>query len=290
MEAQFRDIQAKFNARLMLIVQLIVTAAVMAATMGVGAPLTLGISAALAAGQVLIKAGFKYFVLKQPIDQVLVEGLFDVFAQVVNMLSFNIGMAAQASFLHPDMPTGGSEFLSPALGKSLGKTISQVTTFFPKTVVKYLYDQKPLEQVLEKGKEAKFAKTLKKAGIKALKNIPKTWGRAVFKACQGEAQGQTESAITGAPMTRPPTTSQQDFGTAYTQGLEEDYSNKLIRKQKKEIKKTIMKDLGLDPKAYFLKDRKDPQRVLIDSKINEYAAMKAIRKLEREEREKAKVP
>jgi hypothetical protein len=197
-------------------------------------------------------------------------------------------MAAQASFLHPNMLSHGSEFLSPALGKSIGKTISQVTMFFPKTVVKYLYDQKPLESVLEKGKEATFQKALKKSAVKGLKNIPKTWGRAVFKAAQGEAQSQTESAITGTPRTPPPTTPQQDFGTAFVGGIEGDSSARVIRQQKRAIKKAIMKDLGIDPKDYVLKNRKDPERALIDSKINEYAAMKAIRTLEREEREKRK--
>jgi hypothetical protein len=283
-EAAFRDMQARFEGRLELLISLILAAAITAATMGAGAAITTGVMIAMAAGQAVIKAAVRYFVLKKPIDEVATRLLLDVFGSTVGVLGAGIGVAAEQSFLHPEVLGKGAEFLSPALSKGISKTVKSIVLFAPKTVVKNFYDRKPLSAAIAKGKEVDVKKALVKKGIQTVGRIPVTFGLGIAKALKGEGQAMLDEARTGESRPEPQHGPQQTFGERYNSYLTtDDQSAKAAKMAKKDVKKQIMKDLGLNPKV--IAGMKQSDRTLIDNKMRQHELWVEVERLERQERE-----
>lgn len=197
-EAAFKDMQAKFNARASLIIRIITTvlitaisAGISAASMGIATPIMIGINAGMLLGQIAVHAAFDYFVLKKPISQVAVEAGVAILQSALTLLSMNLATAMNASFLHPDLFLKGSEWIAPMLSKTLSKTILGIIMAYPKSVLKLAYDQQPLEEVVEKGKEKAMGKTLL---MNLAKGAAKPWLKFVLKGAIGGAMYGVEQA------------------------------------------------------------------------------------------------
>ncbi|HXF63955.1 MAG TPA: FHA domain-containing protein, partial [Caldilineaceae bacterium] len=197
-EAAFKDMQAKFNARASLIIRIITTilvlavsAAVSGATMGAATPIMIGVNAALLLGQIAVHAAFDYFVLKKPLTQVAIEAGVAILQTTLNVLALNLATALNASFLHPDLFLKGAEWIAPNLSKALSKTIVGILMAYPKTVLKMAYEQRALEEVVEKGKEKAMGKELLK---NLAKGAAKPWLRFVLKSAMGGAMYGVEQA------------------------------------------------------------------------------------------------
>jgi hypothetical protein len=212
-EAAFRDMQTKFNARASLIIRIITTALIMAlsvgisaASMGIATPIMLAINGGMLLSQIAIHAAFDYFVLKKPLTQVGLEAGFAILQMALTLMTMNLATAMNASFLHPDLFLKGSEWLAPNISKALSKTILGIITAYPKTVLKMAYEQQPLEDAVAKGKEKAMGKVLGKA---FLMGAAKPWLKFVLKGSVGGIMYGVEQAkpsiYEGLYGTPPPT-------------------------------------------------------------------------------------
>jgi hypothetical protein len=242
LESQFKDIQSKYNARLMLLVKILTTAAIMAATMGAGGAITIGIQVALLAAQAFINAGVRYFVLKENIGKTVGLGLLEFLTSATMLVGMNFGDALQSSLLSTQN-LGQGDFLAPALSKGMVSTMRGAVLALPKVVIKELFDRKPLGDVVDGNKEKQWYNNLaKELGKVVRKNVIKTVN-GVRNASITEGQEHAFSAITGIPMqnnSKP----HKDFATANKDVFTtENDPHKLDKVLIKDIKKTIVKDI-----------------------------------------------
>jgi hypothetical protein len=242
LESQFKDIQSRYNARLLLLIKILTTAAIMAATMGAGGAITIGIQVALLAAQAFINAGVRYFVLKENIGKTVGLGVLDFLTSATMLVGLNFGDALQASLLSTQN-LGQGDFLSAALSKGMVSTMRGFVLALPKVVIKELFDRKPMGDVEDGDKEKEWYEDLGKEFEKVItKNLVKTVkGVVVASATEGEEQALSE--ITGIPMqnnSKP----HKDFATANKDVFTtENDPHKLDKVLIKDIKKTIVKDI-----------------------------------------------
>lgn len=263
LESQFKDIQSRYNARVMLLAKILTTAAIMAATMGAGGAITIGIQVALLAAQAFINAGVRYFVLKENIGKTVGIGVLDFVTSATMLVGLNLGDALQASLLSTQN-LGQGDFLAPVLSKGMGGTMKGAVLALPKVIYKELFDRQPLGDVVDKGKEKTVVQNFKKELKKVImKNILKTVN-GIRNASITEGEEQALSQITGIPMqnnSKP----HKDFATANKDVFTtENDPHKLDQVLTKDIKKTVVKDVA--PK---INKGKAGERLLIDSDKNE---------------------
>ena len=242
LESQFKDIQSRYNARLMLLVKILTTAAIMAATMGAGGAITIGIQVALLAAQAFINAGVRYFVLKENIGKTVGLGLFEFLTSATMLVGMNFGDALQSSLLSTQN-LGQGDFLAPVLSKGMVATMRGAVLALPKVIIKELFDRQPLGDVVDQDKEKEWTDNLKKEFKKVItKNLVKTVkGVGMASATEGEERALSE--ITGIPMQNN-STPHKDFATANKDVFTtENDPHKLDKVLIKDIKKTIVKDI-----------------------------------------------
>jgi hypothetical protein len=242
LESQFKDIQSRYNARLMLLVKILTTAAIMAATMGAGGAITIGIQVALLAAQALINAGVRYFVLKENIGKTIGLGVLEFLTSATMLVGLNFGDALQSSLLSTQN-LGQGDFLAPALSKGMVSTMRGAVLALPKVVIKELFDRQPLEDVVDDDKEKEWTDNLKKEFTKVItKNLTKTIkGVVMTSGTEGEERALSE--ITGIPMQNN-STPHKDFATANKDVFTTDNDpHKLDKVLIKDIKKTVVKDI-----------------------------------------------
>jgi Domain of unknown function (DUF4157) len=265
LEAAFRDMQAKFNARAELLMKLITTGIITALTMGMGGPIAIGVHAAMLLGQTVIHALFRHFVLKQPASQVVAQACFDILNMSIQLITANLTFALNESVLHPTTFAAGAEYLAPGMATAIGKSIYGLTMAYPQTVVKHLYNQKPFDEVVAKGKEASFTKDFLKGAAKGMlkpfvKYVVKDMAigsvqeYAITPGTNEVNQGMYNASGGMMGATKPPPmTTEERWGVQDTRPLDQVYAEQfgqtegmeyLEKMQQKQIKKDIKKDLG----------------------------------------------
>ncbi len=209
LEARFRDMQATFRERAMLIFKLIALAIITGLTMGVGAPLSIGLQVAIEAGMQVLEAAFRYFVLGETqLSRLAVNFALGLVKSTTSILTANLSFALQAEMLN----AGGFFEAAPWVAKPIGATVANVINrtvmFAPNYIVKKFYQDKELEKVIEEGED--------------------TIGEAVAKEAQGALKGFVTKTVLGAvrfykgELTgggAPPPTDTRNFGQVYTDRL-----------------------------------------------------------------------
>ena len=152
-EARFRDMQATFNQRAMLLFKLIVTAIVTGVTLGAGAPLSIFLHIAMEVGFNALETMYKAFVLGETDVETLAWGFaMSTLRSTVSILTANLSAGLLQSVMAPaaGAPQAG-DWVAPALMKGMKKFATDMVMFAPEHMVERGTHARSLESVLKDG-------------------------------------------------------------------------------------------------------------------------------------------
>jgi hypothetical protein len=192
--------------------------------------------------------------------------LVDATARV---LTANLAMSMQLSFLHPDNLLPGADWLSRPIAKQLSGMAHQIFMFLPKEFVAQALHTKPIEEVVEEGEDSIVDNAVDQLLVKNLKGF-------VSKIAVAGARELGEQ-ITGSEPKPVPT--QKTFNQAYNDrlagGANQEEQDKQWGKYQKQKMKEGKKEFF---KAMMMKDKLTDKA----EKSQEKDSMKEMRKQEKD--------
>lgn len=152
-EARFRDMQATFNQRAMLLFKLMVTAIVTAVTMGAGAPLSIFLHIAMEAGFNVLETMYKAFVLGETDVETLAWGFaMSTLRSTVSILTANLSAGLLQSVMAPAAGAQqAGDWVAPAFMKGMKGLVTEMVMFAPEHMVERGTHARSLETVLKEG-------------------------------------------------------------------------------------------------------------------------------------------